>query len=87
MVGTTQDLRFFGAGCCYPTAGGDIRGLMSAALLVVATDLPPLGLRIDQSAALLDDLLRLLAMATGGDYADWMRQVSTLDAPPEWNLD
>lgn len=62
-------------------AGGDSRGLMSAALLVVAPDRPPLSLRIDLSEAPLDDLTRLLAMATGGDYADWTRQVPTLDAP------
>jgi len=62
-------------------AGGDMRGLMSAALLVVAPDRPPLSLRIDLSAAPLDDLARLLAMATRGDYADWSRQVPTLDFP------
>ena len=62
-------------------AGGDMRGLMSAALLVVAPDRPPLSLRIDMSAAPLDDLAKLLKMATGGDYAAWTRQVPTLDAP------
>lgn len=62
-------------------AGGDMRGLMSAAILVVAPSRPPLSLRIDLSETPLDDLARLLAMATGGDYADWTRQVPTLDCP------
>jgi uncharacterized Ntn-hydrolase superfamily protein len=67
-------------------AGGDIRGLLSAALLVVEPDRPPLSLRIDLSEAPLDDLRRLLAMATDGEYAEWTRQVPTL-TDPERTLD
>ncbi len=62
-------------------AGGDSRGLMSAALLVVVSDRAPLSLRVDFSNSPLDDLDRLLAMATSGDYAEWTRQVPTHVAP------
>lgn len=57
-------------------AGGDFRGLLSAALLVLHPDRPPLTLRIDHHP---DDpvgaLEALHARATQGDYADWARQV------------
>ncbi|GAW35859.1 hypothetical protein RA2_02927 [Roseovarius sp. A-2] len=62
-------------------AGGDSRGLMSAALLVVSADHAPLSLRIDLGDAPLDDLARLLHRASSGDYADWARQVPTQTAP------
>lgn len=51
-------------------AGGDRRGLMSAALLVVGRGQAPLTLRIDKSADPLTDLRALHDVATGGDYAD-----------------
>ena len=51
-------------------AGGDSRGLMSAALLVVGRAQAPLTLRIDKSADPLTDLRALHDAATGGDYAD-----------------
>ena len=57
-------------------AGGDFRGLLSAALLVLHPDRPPLTLRIDYHA---DDpigaLEQLYQKTTSGDYADWVRQV------------
>ncbi len=57
-------------------AGGDFRGLLSAALLVLHPDRPPLTLRIDYH---FDDpigaLDQLFERATSGDYGDWMRQV------------
>lgn len=62
-------------------AGSDSRGLMSAALLVVAPDAPPLTLRIDWAEAPLDALSRLLARARAPDYSDWLATVPTLDAP------
>jgi uncharacterized Ntn-hydrolase superfamily protein len=59
-------------------AGGDLRGLNSAALLVLHPDTAPLSLRIDyhpdDPVGALADLLR---RATGGDYARWTRQVPT----------
>ncbi|AVO36297.1 DUF1028 domain-containing protein [Pukyongiella litopenaei] len=57
-------------------AGGDFRGLLSAALLVLHPDRPPLTLRIDHHPE--DPLGALMALherATTGDYAGWVRQV------------
>ncbi len=57
-------------------AGSDFRGLLSAALLVLHPDRPPLTLRIDYHA---DDpigaLEHLFQKATTGDYAGGTRQV------------
>ncbi len=57
------------------TAGGDSRGLLSAAMLVLRPDAPPLDLRIDHSARPLDDLGGLLTAARGSPYADWLHVV------------
>ena len=62
-------------------AGGDSRGLMSAALLIVSRSRAPLSLRIDKSATPLADLRALHEAATSGAYADWTALVPTLDAP------
>ncbi|MDF0601882.1 DUF1028 domain-containing protein [Psychromarinibacter sp. C21-152] len=62
-------------------AGGDSRGLLSAALLVVGPDIPPLTLRVDYSETPVDDLLSLHARATSGDYGDWVKTVPVLDDP------
>ncbi len=62
-------------------AGGDSRGLLSAALLVVSRAAAPLSLRIDHSEAPLDDLADLYRKATTGTYAHWVRFVPTLDDP------
>lgn len=62
-------------------AGGDSRGQLSAALLVVSRDASPLTLRIDHSADPIADLRSLYTLATQGDYANWIRQVPTLDEP------
>ena len=60
-------------------AGGDFRGLLSAAMLVLHPDRPPLTLRIDHHA---DDpigaLEQLYQKASTGDYARWTRQVPVL---------
>ncbi len=60
-------------------AGGDYRGLLSAALLVLHSDWPPLTLRIDHHS---DDpvgaLKQLHEKATTGDYAELARQVPVL---------
>lgn len=63
------------------SAGGDSRGLLSAALLVVARDRPPLTLRVDHSDAPLRALSELHARATSGDYARWTAHVPTLNDP------
>lgn len=62
-------------------AGGDSRGLLSAALLVVGRKQAPLSLRVDHSETPLAALADLHRRATSGEYAAWSRQVPTLDDP------
>jgi uncharacterized Ntn-hydrolase superfamily protein len=62
-------------------AGGDSRGLQSAALLVVSCDAAPLSLRIDHSDDPLADLRALHRRATTGVYSQWAALVPTLDNP------
>lgn len=59
-------------------AGGDSRGLMSAALHVVSPRAAPLTLRIDWSGAPLPALRDLLARAQSGAYAAWLPTVPVL---------
>lgn len=61
--------------------GGDSRGLLSAALLVVRRSAAPLTLRVDRSETPLRDLRALHGHATKGAYADWAATVPTLDDP------
>lgn len=57
-------------------AGGDFRGLLSAALLMLHPDKPPLTLRIDyHDTDPIGALRKLHQRASSGDYADWLRQV------------
>ncbi|KAA0921119.1 DUF1028 domain-containing protein [Aquicoccus porphyridii] len=62
-------------------AGGDSRGLQSAALLVLASDAPPLTLRIDWAEAPIAALAALYARTQQGEYADWLPCVPTRDDP------
>lgn len=62
-------------------AGGDSRGLQSAALLIVADDAPPLSLRIDWAADPVADLRALLARTRAADYAGWLPTVPTRADP------
>lgn len=62
-------------------AGGDSRGLRSAALLVVSRKASPLTLRIDYSEDPIDALRKIYARSQDGDYAKWAAQVPTLDDP------
>ena len=62
-------------------AGGDFRGLMSAALLVLHPDSAPLTLRVDYSDAPVQALQNLHGRATTGDYAGWARQVPSQNDP------
>ena len=62
-------------------AGSDSRGLMSAAMLVIGRDVPPLTLRIDYSETPLADLHALHTRATTGAYAEWMHLVPTVQTP------
>lgn len=59
-------------------AGGDSRGLLSAAMLVLSPDAPPLDLRVDRSSAPLDDLGALLSAVRTPPYADWLDEVPVL---------
>ncbi|GLT08298.1 DUF1028 domain-containing protein [Sulfitobacter porphyrae] len=53
-------------------AGSDVRGLQSAALLVLSPVAPPIDLRIDDSARPLDDLAALCAKVSAPPYATWL---------------
>jgi len=56
-------------------AGGDNRGLLSAALLVLSPSHPPLDLRIDYSSDPLSDLQLLLDRSKKSPYYDWLSEV------------
>ena len=77
----TLDVRLLKALDAAASAGGDTRGLLSAALLVVGRNQPPLSLRIDYSETPLDALADLHRRATSGDYARWTGHVPTLHEP------
>ncbi len=66
---------------CANAAGGDSRGLQSAAILVLSPDAPPLSLRVDYSETPLQDLQALHEKATTGDYFNWTLQVPTVQLP------
>ncbi|WP_421781457.1 DUF1028 domain-containing protein [Kiloniella litopenaei] len=60
--------------------GGDYRGLLSAALLVLHPNNPPLTLRIDYHPNdPVTALIELHKKATTGDYANWAKQVPILN--------
>ncbi len=60
-------------------AGSDFRGLLSAAMLVLHLDRPPLTLRIDYHPNdPVTALEQLYQKATSGDYDNWARQVPVL---------
>jgi uncharacterized Ntn-hydrolase superfamily protein len=62
-------------------AGGDARGLKSAALLMVGRAMPPLTLRIDHSANPLESLADLYRVSQTDPYRSWTEVVPVLDAP------
>jgi len=62
-------------------AGGDTRGLQSAALLVVSDDAPPLTLRVDWSEDPVAALRDLHARSQSGEYAAWLPSVPTRSDP------
>ena len=75
------DARLLAALRASDAAGGDSRGLLSAAMLVVGRNRPPLSLRVDYSETPIDALAELHGRATNGDYARWTRHVPTLEDP------
>lgn len=62
-------------------AGGDARGLQSAAILVVSEVAPPVDLRVDYSDTPLTDLGRLIQRAKGEKYALWRSTLPTRKNP------
>lgn len=62
-------------------AGGDRRGLMSAAILVLTPDAAPLTLRVDHAADPVAALADLLARVRDPDYARWLPHVPSRAAP------
>lgn len=62
-------------------AGGDSRGLQSAALLVVGDDRPPLTLRVDYAEDPVAALQALHARSQSGPYAEWLPMPPTRNDP------
>lgn len=60
-------------------AGGDSRGLLSAAMLILAPDRPPLDLRIDYSDDPIADLEKLYLRTRTSPYFDWLAEVPVLE--------
>lgn len=61
--------------------GGDARGLMSAAVLIVAEDHPPLDLRVDLAEHPLTALSDLARRVEDPDYSRWMAALPTTQRP------
>ena len=62
-------------------AGGDVRGLESAAILVVSDEAPPVNLRVDYSNTPLTDLGQLIQRAKDEKYALWRSTLPTRKNP------
>ena len=62
-------------------AGSDSRGLLSAALLVLGDDIPPLSLRVDLAKKPLKRLRKLYRRSQSSPYADWLKVVPTRAEP------
>jgi uncharacterized Ntn-hydrolase superfamily protein len=61
--------------------GGDSRGLMSAAMLVLPPDLPPMTLRVDFDESPIDRLDFLLQKTRDTDYSAWLKKLPTHKYP------
>ena len=62
-------------------AGGDKRGLLSAAMLILHPDQAPLTLRIDHHEDPITQLDLLYQKVTSGDYYEWTKTVPTRNNP------
>ncbi|MET1416421.1 DUF1028 domain-containing protein [Roseibium sp. HPY-6] len=62
-------------------AGGDARGLMSAAILIFVEDFPPIDLRVDYDPDPLNVLERLISRTEDPDYVSWIRKLPTQRKP------
>lgn len=81
----TMAVRLLAALTAAEAAGGDTRGLQSAALLVVSDNVPPLTLRVDWSENPISALRDLHARSQNGDYAAWLPIVPTRNDPERGN--
>lgn len=59
-------------------AGGDARGLMSAAMLILSPDMPPLDLRIDHAEAPVEALRALHERTQSAPYNGWLGEVPVI---------
>lgn len=62
-------------------AGGDMRGLMSAAILTLGENAPPIDLRVDHSLSPLEDLEHLVSLTEAADYMSWRETLPTRSNP------
>ncbi|MEM9229708.1 MAG: DUF1028 domain-containing protein [Pseudomonadota bacterium] len=62
-------------------AGGDARGLMSAAILIIAQDHPPIDIRVDVAEDPLKALSNLATCIEAEEYVHWMRALPTSFTP------
>ena len=72
------DERMIGVLTAAKQAGGDSRGLLSAAMLILAPDRPPLDLRIDHSDDPISELESLCRRTRQSPYFDWLSEVPVL---------
>lgn len=79
--GEDPGMALIGALSAARDAGGDSRGLLSAALLILRPDAVPVDLRIDFSEDPLSDLRRLYDRIRTPPYADWLRVVPVARDP------
>ena len=77
----TLERRMLAALSAAQSAGGDTRGLSSAALLRVSADRAPLTLRVDMSDAPIEALYRCFEATQDLSYAHWLETVPIADAP------
>lgn len=61
--------------------GGDTRGLMSAAILIVSENHPPIDLRVDLSDDPLKALSELVNSIEKAEYQQWMSSLPTIAEP------
>lgn len=82
-LGTTGSLaqRLLAALTAAEAAGGDTRGLQSAALLVVSDDAPQLSLRVDWAEDPIRALDDLHSRSQSGEYAAWLPTLPTRNDP------
>ena len=63
------------------SAGGDVRGLMSASILVLNDRKPPISLRVDYSDEPLRDLSKLIQKIKDEKYQNWLKELPTRHNP------